>query len=73
MWGRKRTPPKGIRDCVCPGVLEKLWSHRAGRLPVAPAAVDAADLGLRAGEGETLEVWPETVINKQTNKQNSLG
>lgn len=27
---------------------------------MAPAAVDAADLSLRAGEGETLEIWPET-------------
>lgn len=35
-------------------------AHRARRLPVAPAAVDAADLRLRAGEGETLEVRPET-------------
>lgn len=35
-------------------------SHRARRLPVAPAAVDAADLRLRAGDGETLEIWPET-------------
>lgn len=26
---------------------------------MAPAAVDAADLSLRAGEGETLEIWPE--------------
>ena len=34
-------------------------THRARRLPVAPAAVDAADLGLRAGERETLKVWPE--------------
>lgn len=34
--------------------------HRTGRLPVASAAVDAADLGLRAGEGETLKIWPET-------------
>lgn len=27
---------------------------------MAPAAVNAADLCLRAGEGETLEIWPET-------------
>ena len=27
---------------------------------MAPDAVDAADLSLRAGEGETLEIWPET-------------
>lgn len=39
---------------VCQG------SHRAGRLPVAPSAVDAANLSLRAREGETLEIWPET-------------
>lgn len=41
------------------GVLLWLWSYRAGGLPVAPAAVDAANLSLRAGEGETLEIWPE--------------
>lgn len=45
-----------------------VWSHRAGRLPVAPAAVDAADLSLRAGEGETLEIWPETHDNKESVK-----
>lgn len=33
-------------------------SHRAGRLAVAPAAVDAADLRLRTGQRETLEVRP---------------
>lgn len=33
-------------------------SHRAGRLTVAPAAVDAADLCLRAGQRETLKVRP---------------
>lgn len=41
-------------------VLARHGSHRAGRLPVAPAAVDAANLGLRAREGETLKIWPET-------------
>lgn len=38
-------------------------SHRAGRLPVAPSAMDAANLSLRAREGETLEIWPETEEN----------
>lgn len=27
---------------------------------MAAAAVDAADLRLRTGEGEALEIWPET-------------
>lgn len=39
--------------------LVELRSHRTGWLPVAPAAVDAADLGLGAGQGQTLEVRPE--------------
>lgn len=33
-------------------------SYRTGWFPVAPAAVDAADLGLGARQGQTLEVWP---------------
>lgn len=41
-------------------VLVCRGSHRAGRLPVAPTAVDAANLSLRAREGETLKIWPET-------------
>lgn len=32
---------------------------------MAPAAVDASDLSLRAGEGESLEIWPETVYKKK--------
>lgn len=30
---------------------------------MAPSAVDAANLSLRAREGETLEIWPETEIH----------
>lgn len=43
------------------GVVRRveLSSHRTGGFPVAPAAVDAADLGLGAGQGQTLEVRPE--------------
>lgn len=39
---------------------------------MAPAAVDAADLGLRAGERETLEIWPETQETVWTEGESSI-
>jgi hypothetical protein len=33
-------------------------SHRTWWLSVTPAAVDAAHICLRTGEGETLKIWP---------------
>lgn len=39
-------------------MMSEAGSHRTGRFPVAPAAVDAADLRLGAGQRQTLEVRP---------------
>lgn len=38
---------------------------------MAPAAVDAANLSLRAGERETLEIWPETNETVRTEGESS--
>lgn len=46
-------------------VLRAVVSHRARGLSVASDAVEAADLRLRAGERNTLEIWPETQENRK--------
>lgn len=59
VWPRGRTPGLSWRRARHEEAVQlEPRSHRTGWFPVAPAAVDAANLGLGAGQGQTLEVRP---------------